>query len=243
MKDKKAALLLLPNLLGENKHHEVFLPSSVDAAVKTLDGIIAESEQGGRRFLGHFDLEKPAHLIPLATLNEHTKDEDLDFLLEPLTKGERWGLVSDAGMPCIADPGHKLVRRARQLGIPVQAFVGPSAVMLSLMLSGLPGQRFTFRGYLPKHAEERQAEIRKLEQASSAGLATQIFIEAPYRNAATLGDLIATLHDNTLLCVAWDLTTPTQAVVSQSISQWKRTAVPNIDKKPAMFLVYSEGVR
>ncbi len=201
MKEKKAALLLLPNLLGENRHHEVFLPSSVDAAVKTLDGIIAESEQGGRRFLGHFDTEKAAHLIPLATLNEHTKDDDLDFLLEPLTKGERWGLVSDAGMPCIADPGHKLVRRARQLGIPVQAFVGPSAVMLSLMLSGLPGQRFTFRGYLPKESEERKAEMRKLEQASSAGQATQIFIEAPYRNAATLGDLIATLHDNT--CCVW----------------------------------------
>lgn len=241
MKTKKAALLLLPNLLGEHKHYQLFLPSSVDTAVKSLDGLISESEQGGRRFLGHFDTEKAAHLIPLALLNEHTPDADLDFLLEPVLKGERWGLVSDAGVPCVADPGYKLVRRARQLGVTIQAFVGPSAILMALMLSGMPGQRFSFRGYLPKDEAGRKAEVRKLEQASSATQATQIFIEAPYRNAMTLADIVATLNDKTWLCVAWDLTLPTQGVMSQPIAHWKKCPLPNIDKKPAIFLVSSEG--
>src|SRR5436305_11060425 len=109
----KPALLLLPNLLGEMKHHEMFLPASVDKVMETIDGLISESEKGGRRFLGRFKTKKPAHDIPLALLNEHTPDSDLDFLLEPILKGERWGLVSDSGTPCIADPGSKLVARAR----------------------------------------------------------------------------------------------------------------------------------
>ncbi len=240
MSDKKKALLLLPNLLGEQRHHELFLPASIGRAVKTLDGLIAESEQGGRRFLGLFDIDKPRHLVPIALLNEHTADTDIDFLLQPLVAGERWGLVSDAGLPCVADPGSKLVRRARQLGIPVQAFVGPSSLMMALMLSGLPGQRFTFRGYLPKESKERQAELRKLEQASAAARATQIFMEAPYRNSATLTDTIATLKENTWLCVVWDLTLPTQGVVSLPVGQWRGMTLPNLDKKPAVYLVATE---
>lgn len=240
MNEKKPALLLLPNLLAEHRHHELFLPSSVDKAVKSLDGLIAESEQGGRRFLSHFDTEKPTHLVPIALLNEHTPDGDIDFLLEPVVAGQRWGLVSDAGLPCIADPGNKLVRRARQLGLPIQAFVGPSSMMLALMLSGLPGQRFTFRGYLPKDPQGRQAELRKLEQASAASQSTQIFMEAPYRNSFTLGDAVSILKENSWLCVAWDLTLPTQGVVSQSVAQWKRTTAPNLEKKPAVYLVAAE---
>lgn len=242
MDKKKAALLLLPNLLGEQRHHEVFLPGSVDNAVKTIDGLIAESDQGGRRYLSHFEMDKLPHQIPIALLNEHTPDADLDFLLEPLVAGERWGLVSDGGLPCIADPGSKLVRRARQLGIAIQAFVGPSSILMALMLSGLPGQRFSFRGYLPKEQAERKTEIRKLEQASKASQATQIFIEAPYRNAFTLADTLAILHENTWLCVAWDLTLPTQGVVSQSVAHWKRTTLPNLEKKPAIYLVAAEGI-
>jgi 16S rRNA (cytidine1402-2'-O)-methyltransferase len=241
MTAKKAALLLLPNLLGEQKHHQVFLPASVDKAVISLDGLISESEQGGRRYLGHFETERPAHLIPIALLNEHTPDDEIDFLLKPMIEGQRWGLVSDAGSPCIADPGYKLVRRARQLGISIQAFVGPSAIMMALMLSGLPGQRFTFRGYLPKDQADRISEIRKLEQASQASSATQIFIETPYRNASALEDLVKNLHPSTWLCVAWDLTLPTQGIVSQPIAHWKKGSLPNLEKKPAIFLVSSEG--
>lgn len=234
----KPALLLLPNVLGECKHHEMFLPSSVGKAVETLDGLIAESEQGGRRYLSRFQTKKPVQAIPIALLNEHTPEDHLDFLLEPIIKGERWGLVSDGGLPCIADPGSQLVRRARQRGITIQAFVGPSSIFLALMLSGFSGQHFAFKGYLEKDPEKRKRHIQQLEKNSRYG-ETQIFIEAPYRNQHALQSIVDTLSDDTLLCVAWDLTEATQGVLSQSIAIWKKSPLPNINKKNAIFLIAS----
>lgn len=234
---QKSALLLLPNLLAEeHRHHEMFLPASVDKAVLTLDGLIAESEPGGRRFLSRFETKKPVKEIPIALLNEHTPDDHIDFLLEPLKQGERWGLVSDAGLPCIADPGSKLVNRARKLGIVIQAFTGPSSIMLSLMLSGLPGQRFSFHGYLDKDFAKRKNDIRILEKNSRLEKSTHIFIEAPYRNKASLDVLLETLADDTQLCVAWDLTLPTQGILSQAANLWKKSPLPNLEKKNAIFL-------
>lgn len=237
------ALLLLPNVLGDVKNHQVYLPESIDKAVSTLDGIIAESVGGGRRFLGRFETKKPAHEIPLALLNEHTPDADIDFLLEPIRKGERWGLISDGGLPCIADPGSKLVQRAKASGIVVQAFVGPSSVMLSLMLSGLPGQRFAFLGYLDKDPKGREQEIKQLEKKSSQEDSTQIFIETPYRNASVLESLLKVLDEDTSLCVAWDLTLPTQGIVSQKVALWKKSPLPNLEKKTAIFLVHRSHQR
>lgn len=235
---KKPALLLLPNLLGEHLHHQPYLPTSVDKAVESLDGLIAESEREGRRFLKRFKTAKPAEEIPLALFNEHTPDADWDFLLEPIKKGERWGLVSDNGLPCIADPGSKLVRRARLIGIPVQVFVGPSSIMTALLLSGLQGQRFSFQGYISREPEKRRHEILQWERLSQQNDATHIFIEAPYRNKHTLETLVATLADDTWLCVGWDLTLPTQGIVSQPIALWKKSPLPNLEKKPAIFLLY-----
>lgn len=234
---QKSKLLLLPNLLGEAKFHEPFLPSSVDKAVASLDGLIAESENAGRRFLGRFETKKPAREIPIALFNEHTDAGDIDFLLEPLVQGECWGLISDAGLPCIADPGAKLVYRARQLGIQVQAFVGPSSILLSLMLSGLPGQRFTFHGYLAKEPEERKKQIQWLEREALKQGYTQIFMEAPYRNMHTLEALVNVLHDDTFLSVAWDVTLQTQGVLTQPIKLWKKSPLPNLTKRCAIFLV------
>lgn len=235
----KPALLLLPNLLGEVRHHELFLPASVDHAIEGIDGLIAESDQAGRRYLKRFKTKKPSYEIPIALFNEHTPSDHIDFLLEPLTRGERWGLISDAGLPCVADPGSQLVARARQLGIAIQAFVGPSAIMLALILSGLPGQRFFYHGYLDKSPEKRKLEIAKLEYRSSQEMATQIFIEAPYRNQHVLEMLVQTLADDTLLCVAWDLTLPTQGILSQPVKFWKKSPLPNLEKKVAVFLVSS----
>lgn len=230
----KPALLLLPNVLGDVRHHEPFLPASVDKAVETLDGLIAESEMGGRRFLSRFKHEKKPHEIPLALLNEHTKDDELDFLLEPIKKGERWGLISDAGLPCIADPGAKLVALARQRGISIQAFSGPSSIFLALMLSGMPSQRFSFLGYLDR---DPLAAIKKLEKRAKEDDATQVFIETPYRNQALLEKLVATLSDTTLLACAWDLTLPSQGVLSQPVALWKKSPLPNLEKRAAIFLV------
>lgn len=236
------ALLLLPNLLAESRHHEVYLPSSVDKAASTIDGLIAESEQGGRRFLSHFTLKKKVHEMPIALLNEHTPDEDLDFLLEPIKNGERWGQISDSGLPCIADPGSKLVARAKQVGIQVQAFVGPCSFVLSLMLSGLPGQRFVFNGYIDKDQQGREKTLKQWEAKSRQEASTYIFMDVPYRNEVVLQSLLTSLSNSTSLCVAWDLTLPTQGVVTQKIETWKKIPLPNLQKKPAVFLIYAAPI-
>lgn len=233
------ALLLLPNLLSDQKHHELYLPASVDKAVATLDGLIAESDKEGRRFLSRFQTKKPVNEMPIALFNEHTPYEDIDFLLKPIREGQRWGLISDGGLPCIADPGSSLVKRARESGIVVQAFVGPSSILLSLMLSGLPGQRFCFQGYIDKDEEKRKKDILRLEKVSKAEQMTQIFIETPYRNRHTLETLLSTLSDNTRLCVAWNLTLSDQGVLSQPVHLWKKSPPPNLEKRNAIFLIYA----
>lgn len=234
----KSALLLLPNLLGDHAHHEMFLPPSVDKAVATIDGLIAESVKGGRRYLSRFKMEKPPHLVPLALLNEHTKDEEIDFLLEPLRKGERWGVVSDAGLPCIADPGSRLVRRAHQLGIKVQAFVGPSSITMALMLSGMQAQKFTFHGYLERDPEALRAKLKGLEAVSKREKSTQVWIETPYRNMEMLRAALDALSPETLFCVAAGLTLPTQKVMTWEIGVWKKyQTLPELNDVPTVFLM------
>ncbi len=237
MPTKKPGLFLLPNLLGESRHHTLFLPESVDRAVASLDGLISESEQAGRRYLSLFKHPKPVHQIPIALFNKHTPKEDIDFLLEPIKKGERWGLISDAGLPCIADPGHLLVARARQLALPIQAFVGPSSLMIALMLSGLPAQRFAFHGYLNREKERAAIQLKQMEQHSLQKESTELFMETPYRNQEILILAVETLAPETQLCVAWNLTLPDQGVICQSIKVWKKSQLPNLDKKPAIFLI------
>lgn len=235
-KTPKPALLLLPNVLGDVKHHQLFLPASVDTAVSTLDGLIAENPTEGRRFLSRFQTKKATHDMPIAVFDRNTPDADIDFLLEPIRKGERWGLVSDAGLPCIADPGAKLVRRARGSGINIQAFVGPSSIMLALMLSGLSGQNFHFLGYLEREQDKREKQVKFLEKRSREEQTTMIAIETPYRNQPLLETLVGSLAEDTSLCVAWDLTLPTQGVVSQKVALWKKSPLPNLEKREAIFL-------
>lgn len=237
----KGKLLLLPNVLGGQRDHSPFLPVSVDAAVATLDGLIAESFPEGRSFLSRFQTKKRPQDTPMAELNGRTPREDMDFLLEPVLKGECWGLVVDAGLPCIADPGSMLVARARHLGVEIEAYTGPSSIMLSLMLSGFSGQNFSFCGYLDKTPEGRTRELLQLEQRSKKESSTQIFIEAPYRNMHALQTSIECLEPKTLLCVAWDLTLPTQGVISQTVARWKNTPLPDLLKKPSIFLLATSG--
>lgn len=230
------ALLLLPNLLGEQRYVEPFIPCSVSKAVGTIDGLIAESAGGARKYLSLFQTKKKSHEMPVALYKGETEEELLDFLLEPIEKGERWGLISDAGVPCIADPGAFLVHRAKQKGILVRAFVGPSSLLLALMLSGLPGQKFSFHGYIDHDPPARAKQIRHLVEVAQKEGMTQIVMEAPHRNRFLLEALLATLPETFWLTVAWDLTLPTQGVVTQKVSSWKKATPPQIDKKPALFL-------
>ncbi len=230
-------IFLFPNLLAEGTDPTIFLPKSVGEAVRTIDGLIAESEKGGRAYLKLFGIA-PQNM-PISVLSEHTRPEELEELLVPIKKGQRWGVVSDCGLPCLADPGAQLVRRARELNIPIQTFVGPSSITLALMLSGLSGQCFAFHGYLEREEEQLSRQIRALEKRSLQEKETELCIEAPYRSPKLLGQLIANLSDRTLLCAAWDLTLPTQGVITQTVSAWKKAALPDLTKKPTVFLFFA----
>ena len=229
-------LFLLPNLLDDELTHEPFLPISVSEAVCSLDGIIAESEKGARRYLRRFISHDQMVKLPIKLLNEHTKSNELAGLLEPIIHGQRWGILSDAGLPCIADPGAPLVLLAHERHVQVIAFPGPSALILALQLSGLNGQRFAFHGYLPREISELQLRVRQLENISRQDDATQIWIEAPYRSAKMAQLLFETLQPKTLLCIALSITTPRQRICTKKISEWRGCSFP-IEKEPAVFLI------
>jgi 16S rRNA (cytidine1402-2'-O)-methyltransferase len=225
-------LLLLPNLLGEESSHEEWLSRGVVSAVESIDGLIAESERGGRRYLRRFSRH-----LPIKLLNEHSTDREIEALLPP--QGESWGVISDCGLPCLADPGSKLVFYAKKRGIEIRALSGPSSLTLALMLSGLPAQRFTFHGYLPKDKKLLLKELKLMERESMQKGATQLFIEAPYRNERLFSLLCEGLSARTQLSIAWDLTLPGESVITQSIADWRAGTAPPIDGKPAIFLVRS----
>jgi 16S rRNA (cytidine1402-2'-O)-methyltransferase len=227
-------LYLLPNLLADLEEHTSQLPRSVDAAVAQLTSLIAESEKQGRRFLRRFSYPSPKTFrdIPIHLLNEHTTPEERKALVQEMAKGGIWGLVSDCGMPCLADPGADLVFLAREKGIPIQTFSGPSSILFALLLSGLGGQQFTFHGYLPKEEAALGLALKGLKKG-----VTHLFIETPYRNARLFEKILSSLPSDAWLCLACDLTASTQFVSTKRIDAWKRNSPPNIDKHPCVFVV------
>ncbi|MBN4067469.1 SAM-dependent methyltransferase [Simkania negevensis] len=233
----KGLLYLFPNLLcKDHPVQEAFVPAIVEAVLQ-LDGLIAESPQGGRSFLYKFKTKKKPNDIPIATLNEHTKKGGVDFLLEPVLAGECWGVVSDSGMPCIADPGAELVAHAHNCSITIKAFPGPSSIMMALVLSGMQGQRFSFWGYLSRDPKKRKEELIAVEKRSRTDRATQLFIEAPYRNVACFQAILDTLRGTTRLCVATNIASPSQYLAVHTIAQWQAMPAPHIHKIPTTFLV------
>ncbi len=233
----KGKLFLLPNLLDKSGCHTLFFPKSVDLAVQKLDGLIAESEKEARAFLKRFTfLGKTFRDVSICLFNEHV--QEVDDLLQPMRQGQTWGLISDVGLPIIADPGYQLVRRAYDFAIEVEVFIGPTSVITALMYSGLPSQVFAFHGYFPRKCE---SELKLFEQRSKEEGLTQIFIEAPYRNQKMHELLLRTLDEKTQLCVARNLTFPTQGVETHLVGSWRRRTLPNIDKGPAVYLFNAKG--
>lgn len=230
-------LFLLPNLLDEALLAEDFLPASVFQALSQVSVLIAESEKMARRYLRRFISHDAMQKIPIFILNEHTSSSELKTLLEPALKGETVGLISDAGVPCVADPGSNLVWLAHEKGIEVKAFVGPSSILLALQLSGFSGQEFTFHGYLPRKEEELVKTLELLEKKASQK--TQIWIEAPYRTDKMLKLLIESLKGDTRLCVAANLTTQMEKCISKKVSSWKSLKV-DFGKAPAIFLLSNQ---
>ncbi|MCB1181632.1 MAG: SAM-dependent methyltransferase [Chlamydiia bacterium] len=230
-------LFLFPNLLATEISGRGFFSQKMIDACGIIDGLIAEGEKEGRRFLKRFSLKRRPHEIPIALLNEHTRSDEIPFLLQPMEKGENWGLISDCGLPCIADPGALLVRQAQEKGIGIQIFPGLSSIFMGLMLSGFSGQVFSFFGYLPKEEQKIVYQLKEMNKREGV----KIFIERPYRNVAIFKLCLQTIRPDAELCVATDLTLPSQKVTRHTITKWRELPIPDIHKKPTIFLFSSHS--
>ncbi len=236
---KFGTLYLIPVTLGDDNISKV-LPADVLSLAQQLDTFVVESEKSARHFLSTIKTIKPVRELTLNLLNEHTEDKDVAGLLAPLLAGKDVGLMSDAGCPGIADPGAKLVELAHQKGVRVVPFVGPSSIVLSLMASGLNGQQFAFLGYLPIDKALRNQKLKEIEKRSLSHKETQLFIETPYRNQHMLEAILAVCQANTRLCVACDISLSTEMIITRTIASWKKNPLPELHKRPTVFLLLAE---
>jgi len=228
-------LYLIPSPLGEGSPAEV-LPAPVLAFLPQLDCFVVEEVRTARRFLSAAGLKGHIGELEFHELNEHTAPAEVEKYLQLFRDGRNVGLISEAGLPAVADPGALLVALCHRHGIQVVPFVGPSSLMLALMASGLNGQSFAFAGYIPAKTEERRAALRTLEKRSAGSHQTQILIETPYRNDALLADMLQCLGGHTQLCIAANLTCPDAFIRTRTVAQWKED-IPLIGKRPCVFLI------
>ena len=234
---KYGKLYLIPTPLGEGEAADV-LPAPVLDILPRLDRFVVEETRTARRFLSQAGLKGHNGELEFHELNEHTAPAQVEAFLQLFADGHDVGLLSEAGLPAVADPGALLVALCHRHGIEVVPLVGPSSLMLSLMASGLNGQSFAFVGYIPAKTEERRAALRKLEKQSAAARQTQILIETPYRNDSLFADMLQCLGGHTQLCVAANLTCPDQFICTRRIADWKQHPV-TIGKRPCVFLILS----
>jgi 16S rRNA (cytidine1402-2'-O)-methyltransferase len=230
----KGTLYLIPLPLGDNQLYES-IPSGVIETVGRLRYFIVEEIRTARRYLRKTDREFPLDASVFHILNEHTREEEIATMLDSAMKGNDIGLMSEAGLPGIADPGALIVAMAHTKGIRVKPLTGPSSILMALISSGLNGQNFCFHGYLPIKPAEREKKIREIEARSKTGEA-QIFIETPYRNMKMVNDLLKTCMRSTRLCIASAITTDAEFILTLTIDEWK-TRIPEIHKVPAVFVI------
>lgn len=233
----KGRLYLIPSPLGEYEPSEV-IPDGTLRVLKGLQTFVVEETRTARRYLSAAGLKGHIGELEFHELNEHTAPEEVEALLPLFEKGDV-GLISEAGLPAVADPGATLVALCHRKGIAVVPLVGPSSLMLALMASGLDGQSFAFRGYLPAKTDERRAAIRRCEKDSAALHQSQIFIETPYRNDSLLVDLLEQLSPATRLCIAADITLEDAFIRTDSVAGWRKNK-PVIGKKPCVFIILAK---
>ncbi|GAC1408289.1 MAG: SAM-dependent methyltransferase [Burkholderiaceae bacterium] len=249
-------LYLIPNTLGTAGDSPTptlnqVIPKQVQVLTASLSYFIAENAKTTRAFLNlvaaAHTLARPMQEIRISELNVNTPAAALPALLAPLLEGENGGLISEAGVPAVADPGANLVRLAHEHGIVVAPLVGPSSLLLAVMASGLNGQSFAFHGYLPVDAAQRLKRIREIESRSRQEKQTQLFIETPYRNQVLFDSLVGHCYPDTLLCVATDLTLPTEMIRTRPVAHWKQVRAdgkaPNLHRKPTVFLLLAEQAK
>ena len=233
--EKKGNLYLIPCTLGETPPLEV-LPLLVKKAVEHIDHYIVENEKTARRFIKSIVPRKSQPDLEISLINKFTDDSEIPTMLAPCHEGFDVGVLSEAGCPGIADPGAAVVMEAHVQGIRVVPLVGPSSILLAMMASGLNGQNFAFNGYLPIDKRERRLEIKRLERLSNEQDQAQLFIETPYRNDQLLESMLSTLQPQTRICVACDITLPTEYILTQTVEEWKKTKV-DLSKRPTLFII------
>ncbi|HLP65857.1 SAM-dependent methyltransferase [Flavobacterium sp.] len=238
-------LYLIPVTLADTTSSELakqsnpldVLPETVKRTIEFIDYYIVENEKNARRFIKSILPEKVQASLHLSALNKHTEVSEHNQMLQPCLEGKNVGLMSDAGCPGVADPGAAIVKIAHEKGIQVIPLVGPSSILLALMGSGMNGQSFAFNGYLPIDKGEKKAALKNFEQLSFSKNQSQLFIETPYRNNKLLEDVLQTLQPNTLLCIACDLTLPSEYIKTLRVAEWKKTKV-DLHNRPAIFIIY-----
>ncbi len=229
-------LYLIPTTLGDVEPTDV-LPITVKRSIQFIDDYIVENEKTARKFIKSIDSEKVQSTLQLSTLNKHTQTSEYNAMLQPCMEGRNVGLMSEAGCPGVADPGAVIVKIAHEKGIQVVPLVGPSSIILAMMGSGMNGQQFAFNGYLPIDKSEKKATLKVLEKLSADKNQSQIFIETPYRNNKLLEDILQALQPSTHLCVAADITLPTEFIKTQRVSDWKKSTV-DLHNRPAIFIIH-----
>lgn len=229
---------MIPCPIADHSSVWEVLPESNRKIMDSLDYFIVENTRSARRFLSKAGVARPIEELEFVELNEHTTSQsDVERMLKPILEGRSAGVISEAGVPGIADPGADIVALAHRNGIRVVPLVGPSSIVMVMMASGQNGQSFAFVGYLPIKDGERAQRIKQLERRAQQENQAQIFIEAPYRNLKLMDSLLKTLSPKMRLSVAADITSENEYIVTRTIEEWKRSPKPEIEKRPTIFVL------
>jgi len=234
---KKGTLYLIPTPLGTNENLEKIFPAYNFEVIRTIEVFIVENVRTARRFLAKLNHPVPIDNMTFYEIGKHSTAEDIRSYFDPLLSGRATGVLSEAGTPCIADPGADIVKIAQELKIYVVPLIGPNSLLMALMGSGFNGQQFTFHGYLPYDPNRLTSTLKRIEMEAMKNNQTQIFIETPFRNQKLFEAIVKTCNPQTLLCIAIDLTLKGQSIKTMPIAKWKKET-PNLHKRPAVFLIY-----
>jgi len=229
-------LYLIPTTLGDNEPLEV-MPISVKKVVEEVDFFIVENEKSARKFIKKIAPKKSQQALKIMMLDKYADELETRSYLDVCKEGINVGLLSEAGVPAVADPGATIVKLAHDKGIQVVPLVGPSSILMAMMSSGMNGQSFAFNGYLPIDKADRKTAIKELERLSKEKNQSQIFIETPYRNDKLLADLKVILTPTTNLCIAADITLTTEYIKTKEVKDWKNET-PDLYKRPAIFIIH-----
>lgn len=230
-------LYLLPVPLGDDADPKLVLPETVARSIEFIDHYIVENEKTARRFIKAILPTKKQPDLKLSVLNKHTEVSEHNAFIQPCMEGKNVGLMSEAGCPGVADPGAAIVKLAHEKGIQIVPLVGPSSILLAMMASGMNGQSFAFNGYLPIDKSDKKNALKNFEKLSQDKSQSQLFIETPYRNNKLVEDLLAILQPNTHLCIAADITLPTEFIKTKTVAQWKKDK-PDLHNRPAIFIIH-----